>query len=233
MVQKRLQNDKISKKEVAPWAASFDVVIPYVHSNDDGKELRAALATLYRIGDWSGKVWVCGDREKWFDDVDYIEYLPVPSLGDKFVNIQKALLAACNDERVSKNFYYSYDDCYIMRPFSHIQPLYREGWQDDGYYGNTVYATREWLRANSTWVPAVKVLNYEVHAPMPMNKANLKPALEICIEHAKGRVPLQIRTIYGNLYDIGGLPFEDKKEHDGKKPSGDIISTSQYREWLG
>lgn len=40
------------------------------------------------------------------------------------------------------------------------------------------------------------------------------------------------RTVYGNIFGVGGVLFEDKKEHDGQKPSGDIISTSQYHDWL-
>jgi len=34
------------------------------------------------------------------------------------------------------------------------------------------------------------------------------------------------------MFSIGGEPFEDKKEGDGSRVIGDIVSTSQYREWL-
>lgn len=221
---------QVQKSKVAPGAAFLDVVIPYVRSGDGGQELRAALATLPNIADWSGKVWICGDYESWFEDLVGLEYIQVPSKENKFVNIQRALLAACDDERVSKAFYYSYDDCYVMRPFDHIPPLYREGWQDDGFYGNTVLETRDWLLRAGLWQD---VKNYETHTPMPVDKALFKIALEVCLEHAKRRVPMQVRTVYGNINGIGGELFEDQKEHDGQKPSGDIISTSQYRDWLG
>ena len=221
---------QVQKTEVAPRAAFLDVVIPYVRSGDGGQELRAALATLPLIADWSGKVFICGDYESWFEDLVGLEYIQVPSKDNKFINIQRALLAACNDERVSEQFYYSYDDCYVMRPFDHIPPLYRDGWQEDGFYGNTVLETRDWLIRSGEWYKEIK--NYETHTPMPVVKRDFKIALEVCLEHAKVRVPMQVRTVYGNIFGVGGVLFEDQKEHDGQKPSGDIISTSQYRDWL-
>jgi len=211
MVSQGFQNNQ-KEKEVAS-AASLDFVIPYVHSGDGGEELRKALSTLKNVGDWSGKVWIIGDYESWFEDLEGLTHLNCPPTGNKFVGIQEALLMACNHEDVSERAYYSNDDIYINRPYASIPPLHM-AWGDDygeNSYGNTMTETYRWLQTHGIEQP----LNYEPHAPLPVVKNDLREALKITLEHAKVRVPLQIRSVYGNLYNIGGEFFVDGKGKDG------------------
>lgn len=222
MVSVRLQKDQ---------EVSYDFVVPYVHSGDGGKELKVALSMLKNVGDWSGKVWIIGDYESWFEDLAGLTYLPCRSDGNKFHGIQTALLKACKHPDVSEQFYYSNDDIFITSPTPHIPPLYKSTWAEDDYYGNTVQETKKYLMSHNI-VQGDEPLNYEPHAPLPVVKADFKVALEVCLEHAKTRIPLQVRTIYGNMFAIGGELFEDVKSMDGEKVAGDIISTGEYQDWL-
>ena len=52
--------------------SKLPVVIPYVHTNDDGAELRYTLRSLKNIKNWNGEVYVIGDKERWFKDIIYI-----------------------------------------------------------------------------------------------------------------------------------------------------------------
>lgn len=228
MVSQRLQDNREKEKEVASAASLLDFVIPYVRSGDGGQELRVALSTLKNVGDWSGKVWIVGDYESWFEDLIGLTHLPSPRADIKWVGIQTALLIACEHPDVSERFYYSNDDIYVNVPFAHIPPLYKDTWAEDDYYGNTVQETRKWLMSQNISDP----LNYEPHTPLPVVKTDFREILRYCLKHAETRIPLQVRTAYGNFFNIGGELFEDKKSMHGEEITGDIISSDQYQEWI-
>lgn len=213
---------------VAMQEPKMDFVIPYVRSGDGGQELRIALSTLKNVGDWSGRVWIIGEYESWFEDLVGLNFLPSPRADIKWLGIQQALLVACKHPDVSQKFYYSNDDIYIVKPRLTIPPLYKNTWAEDDYYGNTVQETKKWLMSHNIENP----LNYEPHTPLPVVKVNLRDSLEICLEHAQTRIPLQVRTLYGNQFAIGGELIEDKKSMNGEEIDGDIISTNDYQDWL-
>lgn len=207
MAQKRLQEK--------------DVVIPYVQSGDGGEELKASIATLKNIGDWSGKVWVVGDSEPWFDDDPIVTYVPCASGINKWVGIQDALLKACDIQEVSEQFYYSNDDIYINDEFFSIPPMFRESidehvnTSDDGMYASTVYATKRLLRRTLPHGHE-DIKNYETHTPLPVDKNKLGDALRTIQDiQNSGYMTLQLRTYYGNTENIGGEFYADGKGKTG------------------
>jgi hypothetical protein len=217
MVPPRFQKDSQKDKEVA-LATSYDFVIPYVHSGDGGQELRKALATLKNVLDWSGKVWIVGDYESWFEDLSGLEHLSCPPGTNKWVGIQEALMKACKTLEVSEQFYYSNDDIFCNDQFFHIPPLYREPIDEqtkdvDGFYHQSLIATKRLLiRKLGDRV----VLNYETHTPLFMDKNKLATTLnEIKAIQDSGYMPLQLRTYYGNMWNIGGEFYEDGKHKEG------------------
>lgn len=193
----------------------------------------ASLATLYHVADWSGIVWIVGDSEDWFPENPdaIIRYIPSPSVDDKFKNIQNALLRACKNPEVSEQFYYSNDDIYITADMPTIPPLYCGHIDSDDvsdFYHQSYSATETWLERHLEG----PIYNYEAHAPLPVVKKDLEKVLTDLLELEKNYITLQLRTMYGNIYTIGGDSFVDAKEGNGQKPSGPIVSTSEYRDWL-
>lgn len=211
MVSPRFQNDKKASQK------ALDVVVPYVHSGDGGQELRKALSTLKNIGDWSGKVWIIGDYESWFEDCLGLTHIPCPPDGNKWVGIQAALTKACKTPEISERYYYSNDDIYINDQFFYIPPFYREPVDEqtkdsNDSYSQSLIATKRLLMRQGV----KKVLNYETHTPIPIDKAKMLVVLNrIKKIQDSGYMTLQLRTYYGNMWGIGGEFYEDGKNKEG------------------
>lgn len=212
MVQSRLQEIQQQEK------VTFDFVIPYVHSGDNGRELKKALSTLSNVLDWSGKVWVIGENEPWFMDMPNLHFIPCKPDGNKWVGIQSALTIACKTSGVSEQFYYSNDDIYIHDQFERILPMYRETIAEqtansDDPYSQSLIATERLLKRLSK---IEDVLNYETHTPLFVDKAKLASSLDNIknIQHG-GYMTLQLRTYYGNIWSIGGEQIVDGKHKEG------------------
>lgn len=212
MVSTQLQDDQ--QEEVR------DVVIPYVRSGDGGQELRRSLRTLKNIGDWSGRVWILGEYESWFEDLVGLTFIAVKAGDNKFVGIQDALVKACNTPEISEVFYYSNDDIYINDAFLSIPPMYREDLSEqeataNSFYAQSLAATKRLLERQKLF-PEFQIVNYETHTPLPVVKKQLKATLEAIQKiQASGYMTLQLRTYYGNTWGIGGEFYEDGKNKEG------------------
>lgn len=197
-----------------------DCVIPYVQSGDGGKELRRSLATLKNIGDWSGKVWIIGEYESWFEDLAGLMYIACPPNGNKWTGIQSALLKACNTPEVSEQYYYSNDDIYCHDEFFTIPPLFRESIDEqtehsDDSYSQSLIATKRLLMRQLS-LDSKDIKNYETHTPLPVIKSRLREVLgTISAIQESGYMTLQLRTYYGNVENIGGEYYADGKGKQG------------------
>jgi len=118
---------------------------------------------------------------------------------------------------VSDDFYYSNDDIYIWDQFFHIPPFYREPIDEhadkvDSLYSQSLIATKRLLIRQGI----DDVSNYEGHTPLPVNKSKLAETLSTITRiQDSGYMPLQLRTYYGNMWDIGGEFYADGKHKDG------------------
>ena len=90
-----------------------DIVYVYKQSGDGGQELKHSLRSLCNIT--HGKIFVVGDREDWFSD--HIIHIPAEySSPASMVDTSFKWLQACNDPRVSDDFYAFNDDFFITEP---------------------------------------------------------------------------------------------------------------------
>lgn len=204
-------------------AARLDVVY-VVRPGDDNEELRFSLRSLVNLP--HGDVWIAGHKPPWVRNVNHV---PTRQSGSKFDNSTANLSAAAAE--VSGRFVYMNDDFFITEPIPHVPMLHNGPVADQFYpriydYGRGAHLTAALLASHGVPDP----LSYELHVPMEMDSGKLLEALRV----ADGVSPLHKRTLYGNLFDVGGDEVADPKavEARGPLPTGPFLSTNKAA-WAG
>ena len=197
------------------------VVITYLKTPDKGQELRTTLRTLKNIKNWDGKVFVVGNREDWFNNkITHIE--TARAFGKAHMDRNNKLRKIIADKRIPDDFIYTADDVYIMKPMEvkawHAGEITTDHGFSTSAYKQIKWRTRNWLKTERKFT---KVLDYDLHTPMILNKKKLAKILDIC-DQQHPDFELHFRTLYGNIYKIGG-----EQRQDGKYVwDSDIVSTS-------
>lgn len=197
-------------------------VYTYIHTPDFGQELRYSLRSISNLTNFDGDVFIVGESELWLKNVTY---LPVKRLyGNPNVDVQKKLRAVVDDPRIPDEFILMMDDVYITEKIAAID-MHRGDLtgNNENTYQMSKLKTLEFLKNNVTETR----FDYETHAPFICNKKRLSTVLDI----VDGTI-LQWRSIYGNIFEIGGELFEDMKTKSSKLPPGSIISTQFYTDEL-
>lgn len=188
--------------------AAPDVVIP-VREGAVNEWLRYSLRSLAAHLP-HGRVWLVGHRPRWAVN---IEHLPTPQTGTKFQNSTGAVRAACEHPDVSEQFVLSNDDMFLMHPQSGGMPVLHRGLVRDVEAHHAALGSGTYLRGMRETAALLAdlgyphPLSYELHVPMPVDKAGMLEALELG-RHVDA---LHKRTLYGTLAEIGGQQIEDVK----------------------
>lgn len=190
----------------------MDIVCP-VRPGDDNPEL------LYAIRSWErnltfDRIWIVGHKPSWLTGVEFIP----GNFGDYHENVYNNIRLASQHPDVSDTYLALNDDMFITAPAT-PQVHYR-GTLDDhldlprvkrgGWWKDSLEATRICLQAHGVTDP----LSYELHVPLPVNKAKMAHTLEQ-FQHVTPDNPPQWRTLYGNLHRIGGRQRDDVKAYNG------------------
>lgn len=200
---------------------SLPDVVYVVKAEGDNDELRYSLRTLQNIP--HGKVWLVGHRPRWAVNV---EHLPTRNhLPTKYQNSTANLLTACTHDDVADEVIYMNDDFFILRPLDRIPHLHMGPVENRVRYYDTKYERRPGrYRAGAgryrdgmvqtadllrSWGVA-DVLSYEVHAPMLIDRRKMAEAINRAARETR-IVALHKRTLYGNLYRVGGELVKDVK----------------------
>jgi hypothetical protein len=181
-------------------SAPLDVVY-LVRAGDENEELRYSLRSLRNVA--HGRVWIVGHKPRW---VAGCEHLPLRQASNKWANTLAGLLAACThpDLRI---FQLWNDDFYALRPTTvplwHLGPVVptRHGGPGKSHVEGRD-ATYRLLRS---W-GFDEVLDYAVHVPTIVDSQKMADALK---RAGNGITALHRRTLYGNLYQIGGTQVKD------------------------
>jgi hypothetical protein len=179
-------------------------IVYCVRPGDDNEELRHSLRSLKNIE--HGTVWIVGYKPRW---VRGVEYLPTRQTSHKWANARANLLIACTHPDVSKMFQLWNDDFYVLA--STAVPTWHAGQRiPDRHRGNSAThrdggeATRRLLER---W-GFDPILNYDVHVPMVIEGPKMADAIGRAL--AERMIPaLHCRTLYGNLYQVGGEQVKD------------------------
>ena len=199
------------------------VVITYVSDHHGGKELRYTLRSLKNITNWNGEVFIVGDREKWFSPE--VKYIRANKYGNGWVDQARKVASVCAEPGMQEDFILSMDDIYVTRRTEVCS--YYQGELPTG--GKTPHKLSKSSSRAYLEEKGLPILDYECHAPMVINKEKY---MEMYKDFIKEKILLQLRSVYGNTYSIGGELFEDKKTKTHELPKGKIISTQFYTDQL-
>lgn len=184
-----------------------DIVVP-VREGAVNQQLRYALRS------WAAhlphrRVWIVGYRPPWLTGVWHIA---TRQTGTKYQNTTLAVRAACEHRKVSSQFVLANDDMFVMRPFAEMPVLHRGPVRDveryyasrgSGQYLRGLRQTRDLLVQLGHEDP----VSYELHVPLPVEKAGMLKALDVC----RSLPVVHKRTAYGVLNQIGGEETQDVK----------------------
>lgn len=189
-----------------------DLDIVYVLKNGGTKdEFRYSLRSLVNFP--HRNVWVYGDCPEWATGVFTV---PVKQFGIKWQNTSEMLKQAALNRHLSENFVYFNDDFFIMRPSDTLDYYYAKTLSDridsckiktggvivPSRYGQQLQMCDNYLAKNK-----LSTRNYELHIPMIFNRQKLAQAIRKLPDKGFGAR----RSLYGNLYDVGGVEREDCK----------------------
>lgn len=190
-----------------------------VREGEHNEELRYALRSIaahvpHRT------IWLAGHRPSWVRGVGHI---PVPQVaGRKWANTRANRAAACQHPEVAERFVLWNDDMFALQPVGEI-PVWHRGpvtavigdYRQNGQVGWTrnpylsgLLSTLTWLRARGHDEP----LSYELHVPLPVHKTLFADTLRLA--ETLGVEAPHIRTLYGNLHQLGGTEIGDVKIMD-------------------
>lgn len=177
-------------------------VVYVVRVGDKDEELRYSLRSLANLP--HGSVWIAGGRPR-FLDLDAVGHIEVHERPGGHRHAKAALRAACLHPDVSEEFYYFNDDFFVMAPISEWVVMHRGPLADHiasksmlSAYTRASVKTADILRQRGIDAP----LMYDLHAPLLVTKAGMLECLDIA-KHANDPL-LQERTLFGNLFGVGG-----------------------------
>ena len=130
----------------------------------------------------------------------------------KWDRVRNMFLTACENKEVSDDFVLFNDDFFVMKPVTEIKPYYRctldkhISLLESKYLNRSNEYTRLLRRCRDNLTKrGITPLSYELHIPFIFNKNKLLQMLNTFPEqHCT-------RTMYGNLYGVGGERVNDVK----------------------
>jgi hypothetical protein len=211
-----------------------DIVYPLAFLYDYN-ELRYSLRSLKNLP--HGRVFIGGYAPDWLANSTYIfvdKPLDMNRKNHEIGNIYAVLanLKAVMDDEVSDDFILMNDDFYILNPLDELPVLHRGPIENviaeykaagAKAYLKTMERTRDFLLEQGY----TDILSYELHTPMRMNKQKWLKMYDLYQEYPELH-PLHTRTIYGNVYQVGGTEIQDVKVYDNDTrldTSADFVST--------
>jgi hypothetical protein len=191
----------------------MDIVIPLKRSIQN-EELRYTIRSICKNMPHR-KIWLAGYSPKWLYGIGYIK-VQVP-YGSKYKKAAANILAACRDPRVSDDFLLFNDDFFVMQPITDFQNLHRGPLIDHLKRLEKDYAAKPYYEGMKRTYDILRRMgfenpvNYGLHIPMIINKKKWLEAWEMQEEYNPKRLPLHLRTFYGNVFQVGGEQIDDVK----------------------
>ncbi len=118
----QLINTTEQEPAIEPVPVFFDIVIPYVFTTAIWDELKFALRSIERNAKFNYRVFLVADKLPDWANPEKVHLIKSSQIhGMKFSKAfdqWNKLVTVCNDEIVSDNFIYAYDDQLWMKPVS-------------------------------------------------------------------------------------------------------------------
>lgn len=186
-------------------------VVYIVKPGDNNEELRYSLRSLVNLP--HRKVWIVGYTPRW---VTGVESIPGNIFSAAQWNVIDNLrLAAVNVP--ADRFVIMNDDIFPMQAPELDVPLYRGPLADQirrsaGWWRDSLEKTYAYLVSQGYDQP----ISYELHRPVVMERDKLLEIAKLAMSW-QTPYPPQWRTLYGNLYKVGGVPASDGKIKSGSR----------------
>lgn len=196
----------------------MDVV--WICRTGPNEELRYSIRSVAKNMPHSNIV-VVGGKPDWYTG----KFIPVTTLTDrggvsrnKYENAKNNIRQIVDNPDISDEFVLMNDDFYVMKPVDQIQ-YYHGGlladkvkthktFANQAAYTHVLVRTQQILSALEIKDP----LDYALHIPMRFHKNKLAEVLKQPIA--------SIRTLYGNMYSVGGRQMADVKVHPDRGEYG-------------
>ena len=189
----------------------------YICRNGQNEELKYSIRSAVKNLPHD-KIWVVGGKPDWYTG----NYIQVNQTKNKYANARDNLRALTESEEISESFVLMNDDFYIVNkinsiPYMHAKTLdekirAREDLFSGNSYNKLLKAT---IRSISKRVDG-PAIDYELHVPMVMEKKKLQHVLKF---------PGLWRSIYGNIFNVGGIETKDVKVYE----ESSIFYPNSYR----
>jgi hypothetical protein len=177
----------------------------YLCRSGDNEELRYSIRSVVKNTE-NPIIWVVGGKPSWYTG----NYIKSDQSGDKYKNVIGSLKAIVNHQDIPDDFILMNDDFYIIKPIDKIQTYHGGKFENkvelfsknakSSYYTSILKNTMRELKNAGIHQP----LDYAIHVPIELNKDKLFTVI---------RSRVSIRTMYGNLFSIGGTEVDDVKFH--------------------
>lgn len=204
---------------------NYDIV--YILANNlNDSELIYSVRSVIRNFPYN-KIWFAGGTpEHIYADIQ----MPWTQIGDtKWKKINNTIKLICNQEDLTEKFWLFNDDFFVMRPITEVSEvpvidgtldyLFRRRIKNDKKILS--YATQLLITQKALEQKELDILNYELHAPILMEKEKVLKTLNTFPDAT------QIRSLYGNQHHIKGKDAHDIKiTNEDQKPTGKEIFLS-------
>jgi hypothetical protein len=185
----------------------------YVCRPGDNEELRYSIrSTVKNLPE--GRIWVVGGKPDWYIG----DYIYVQQTGIGHPNVWKQLEVICRTEDISDDFILMNDDFFTVKKLDKVEYFYsgtiQEVLASYSDAGQTNYGYQRLFNKTQNYLNRMGIgntLDYELHVPMPMNKAKLLEVLNHKTLH---------RSTYGNVYGVGGTKTYDVKVYSNTELKG-------------
>jgi hypothetical protein len=205
----------------------MDVVYLCKHGSAN-EQLRYSLRSLVNLD--HERVWIVGGWPRWVSDVRTIA---VARRRSRYEHTTRSLCAAASHPEISETFVLMNDDFYIMHPTT-VQPHHRgeigqvQDPRSSNHYRHNLRQTMDWLRTQGQ-----TSLDYDLHIPMVLTKTQIREMAAMALPDS---AQVFTRSVYGNLFGIGGTELHDPKvrdEQEGWHENWTYLSTTAITFYQG
>jgi hypothetical protein len=188
----------------------------YICKDGNNEELRYSIRSIVESFPYAN-IWVVGGKPDWYIG----NYIEVEQSNYKYKNAVENLKSICSSLEISDSFILMNDDFYIINKIENIETFH------GGYLLNKINLYQK-LNSNSNYTRKLNStykrlkgigidnpLDYELHIPMVMEKEKLQEVL-------KNNDQFLWRSMYGNIFQVGGSEMQDVKVYG----SGPLIPKS-------
>ena len=204
----------------------LDVV--YFVSAFPRNDLRYSIRSVAKNLEFN-KLWIYGGKKYDIQPDGYVRIMNQMG-ANKWDKVRNMYRQACMNNSITEDFILFHDDFFIMKPVKSIEPEIRGTFEEhaqqiESRFGDKLTPYTSLLRNTSKVLESkgYTALSYELHKPFIFNRQKLLTILNMFSrEHC-------IRSIYGNVYGLGGEKthdvkiFNDEPAFDYKKEP--ILST--------